>query len=248
MLEPYLTEASAASTYEVQLNNEAGLYAVLSDVTQFLEAGDSPTLLDGTAHRIFYTDGSGNVTELAFGTDGQVLTSTGASTAPAFEDAAGGSSVGDTLTDHENRITDLENWQADTIPIDTVAVMLVDTTHFSFGFGLGNTGDTLSCQEDAILGYFFNEQDSIPPRILRHIGFGLGTPSIGVGIYYDENYLDATPTTVWTGTVTGTGASSTTFSVNAIPPNVYVWAKITTVTSKMYHAAVSFGFSRKRAP
>jgi hypothetical protein len=43
-----------------------------------------------TNWRLFYSNGSGDVTELAFGTDGQVLTSTGASTAPAFEDATGG--------------------------------------------------------------------------------------------------------------------------------------------------------------
>lgn len=33
-----------SSVYEVQLNNEAGLYAVLSDVTEFLETGDAATL------------------------------------------------------------------------------------------------------------------------------------------------------------------------------------------------------------
>lgn len=43
------------------------------------------TSLDATAHRLFYSDGSGNVTELAFGADGTVLTSTGTTSAPAFE-------------------------------------------------------------------------------------------------------------------------------------------------------------------
>ena len=38
-----------------------------------------------TAWRLFYSNADGDVTELALGTDGQVLTSTGASTAPAFE-------------------------------------------------------------------------------------------------------------------------------------------------------------------
>ena len=40
--------------------------------------------------KVFYSEGDGTVHELALGTDGQVLTSTGAATAPAFEDAAGG--------------------------------------------------------------------------------------------------------------------------------------------------------------
>jgi len=46
-----------------------------------------------TAHanwKVLYTDGSGDEQELALGADGTVLTSTGASTAPAFEAAAGG--------------------------------------------------------------------------------------------------------------------------------------------------------------
>lgn len=79
-----------ASSYEPLLSNEAGLYSALSDVSQFLEPGDNATNLDGTAWRLFYVNGSGDVTELALGSDGQVLTSTGASTAPAFEDAASG--------------------------------------------------------------------------------------------------------------------------------------------------------------
>lgn len=51
------------------------------------------TELDGTAHRTFYTDGSGNVTELAHGTSAQVLTSNGASSAPSWQAAGGGSSL-----------------------------------------------------------------------------------------------------------------------------------------------------------
>jgi len=47
------------------------------------------TSFDGTANRFFVTDASGNVTEIGFGTDGQVLTSNGAILAPSFEDATG---------------------------------------------------------------------------------------------------------------------------------------------------------------
>ena len=47
---------------------------------------------DHTANtwKVFYTDGSGDIQELALGADGHVLTSTGAATAPAFEAAGGG--------------------------------------------------------------------------------------------------------------------------------------------------------------
>lgn len=43
-----------------------------------------------TAHRLFYSDASGNVQELAFGTSGQRLQSNGASSAPSFTDPAVG--------------------------------------------------------------------------------------------------------------------------------------------------------------
>jgi len=68
----------------------AGILASLGLADSATQPGDAVTTLDGTAHRILYVDASGNVTELAYGTDGQVLTSTGASAAPAFEDAPGG--------------------------------------------------------------------------------------------------------------------------------------------------------------
>lgn len=43
-----------------------------------------------TAHRLFYSDGSGDVQELAFGTSGQVLTSNGTTSAPSFQTVSGG--------------------------------------------------------------------------------------------------------------------------------------------------------------
>ncbi len=49
------------------------------------------SFVNQTAWRLFYSNADGDVTELALGTDGQVLTSTGASTAPQFEDAGAAS-------------------------------------------------------------------------------------------------------------------------------------------------------------
>lgn len=62
-----------------------------------LGAGDDITLLDGTANRIFYTDGSGNLTALAFGTDNQILKMNGSSL--NWEEDAGGGTT--TITDME---------------------------------------------------------------------------------------------------------------------------------------------------
>lgn len=46
--------------------------------------------LTGTAWRVFYTDGSGILTELALGASGTILQSNGASAAPTFETAGAG--------------------------------------------------------------------------------------------------------------------------------------------------------------
>lgn len=50
-------------------------------------SGGSTTITDqtGTADRVLYTDGSGDVTELALGVDGTVFTSNGPTSAPSFE-------------------------------------------------------------------------------------------------------------------------------------------------------------------
>lgn len=56
-----------------------------------LSAGDDITELDATAHRTFYSDGSGDIQELAHGTSGHVLTSNGASSAPSWQASGGGS-------------------------------------------------------------------------------------------------------------------------------------------------------------
>lgn len=46
---------------------------------------DDITTLSATAWRMFYSGSTGSITELALGADGTLLTSTGASTAPAWE-------------------------------------------------------------------------------------------------------------------------------------------------------------------
>jgi len=79
----YLMWDDSASTCTWQ---DAGAGGGYTNLTSFV---------DQTAWRLFYSNTAGDVTELALGTDGQVLTSAGVDIAPAFEDAAG---VGDALT------------------------------------------------------------------------------------------------------------------------------------------------------
>lgn len=81
----------AGSIDETKL--DASTNASLDLADSATQPGDSITTLDATAHRTFYSDASGNITELAHGTSGQVYTSNGASAAPTWEDASGGVSA-----------------------------------------------------------------------------------------------------------------------------------------------------------
>jgi len=78
----------ASSVDESKLDASVNASLDLADTS--VQPNDPVTDLNATAHRLFYSDGSGNITELAFGADGTVLTSTGTTTAPAFETPTGG--------------------------------------------------------------------------------------------------------------------------------------------------------------
>lgn len=59
-----------------------------------LQPGDAVTQLDGTANRVLYVNGTGDVTELGLGSSGTYLKSNGASSAPSFDTPAGGAPEG----------------------------------------------------------------------------------------------------------------------------------------------------------
>jgi len=69
---------------------------IITNLTQFVNQ---------TAWRLFYSDGDGDVTELAFGTSGQYLKSNGATSAPSWATPGGG---GDLLADGSVPMT--SNW------------------------------------------------------------------------------------------------------------------------------------------
>jgi len=62
-----------------------------SDITDSIIS--LPKLTDGTDGNLISYDASGNPVAVATGTDGQVLTSTGAGSPPVFEDAGGGTNT-----------------------------------------------------------------------------------------------------------------------------------------------------------
>jgi len=113
-------------------------------VTVAAESGytDLTDFVDQTAWRFFYSNGDKDVKEVALGTDGQVLTSTGVDSAPGFEDApgaAGGDAWGDAV-------------DADIVPDTDDAYNLGDSTHeFTDGWFDGTLyADVLSIPEGGL--------------------------------------------------------------------------------------------------
>ena len=74
---------------ELVLNTQAGKVWYGDNSGNFAQF--KITTFDATADRLFYSDSSGNVAEVGLGSDGQVLTSTGSTSAPAFESISSGS-------------------------------------------------------------------------------------------------------------------------------------------------------------
>jgi hypothetical protein len=120
---------------------------------------------------------------------------------------------------------------------DTVVRMLADTvTSFVFGYGTGKNTDTLDCWDGAEIGAFLTP----PSDSMECVSFtgvvtaGIGTPTVEVQFYYDVNLNDATPTSILSAAVdvvsTTSGTVFTTFANQTIPPNVWVWGEITTVS------------------
>jgi hypothetical protein len=66
--------------------------------------GDSITNATATANRVFYSDNSGVITELALGADGTYLKSNGAAVAPSFATPAGSGDVSKVGTPVDNQI------------------------------------------------------------------------------------------------------------------------------------------------
>lgn len=87
-------------------------------------------------HKIFYSNGSGAVVELALGADGTVLTAKGATSAPEFAAASGGTPTSIADADKDTKIQCEEGADEDKIRFDAAGVeqMLIDTN----GVGINN--------------------------------------------------------------------------------------------------------------
>jgi hypothetical protein len=161
----------------------------------YLTPGDHTAIGDGAPHhardhtmtgtsdhsagywKLFYSDASGDVQELALGSDGQVLTSTGAAGAPAFEDAGGHaqshdhSAAGDGQT-----LQPLQyKWPVGTeLTIAAGAITVTESYH-----GIDTEGGAASDNLDTINGivsggwYLLRPSTTGHTVVIRHLG-GIG--------------------------------------------------------------------------
>jgi len=171
------------------------------------------------------------------------LSDTASMLANYLEVGEGGGSAGDSLTTLFTWRDSVNTALADTTSIGDVAHLITDLESFTFGFGLNSPADTAGCFDGAILGVFPNPEDTIKGFAIDD-AVALGTSaSVTVRIYYDVNIYDATPTTVWSGTLTNTPTYSTTFTNADIPPGTHVWGVVYgTPTVKAQHIYLPFEF------
>lgn len=133
---------------------------------------------------------------------------------------------------------------------DSLAHLLVDTMQFVFGYGIGLPGDTICAFDGAILGAFFNDQDTLLSKYVRDNWIGSGT---GSGFVYDivadPIYRDATPayTIASNQTISNDGGESGGNLDIEVPPNHYIWCEIDgTPTTKPTNLIIIFEFAKSR--
>lgn len=112
--------------------------------------GENATLLDGTNWRLFYVNGSGDVTELVLGADGTFLESNGAAAAPAFRVLAAGD-IPDISATYEVQLNNeaglyavlsdvadyVQGGEVNSIDSDMYVDDSIDDAHINWGTGAG---------------------------------------------------------------------------------------------------------------
>jgi hypothetical protein len=128
------------------------------------------------------------------------------------------------------------NLNDDTEDIGTSFVMKADTFNYSFQVGLGLAGDT-SCFRKGYVMTSFNSMisDTINVDSVNFVARG-SSPDVDIQMYFDANFDDATPTSVFssslTVTSTTTGNGTTSFANAQIPPGKKVYFRLTEATKQ----------------
>jgi len=89
-LTTFTTPTQIADSVFLQASDITGKVNYSDSLTTFVTPDQLEDSLTFGTWKVFYTNATGKLIELALGTDGQVLTSTGAGTIPAFETPSGG--------------------------------------------------------------------------------------------------------------------------------------------------------------
>lgn len=181
-----------------------------------IEGGGSSTITDlgGTAWRVFYSNGSGEVTELALGADGTYLRSNGASAAPTFSTPSGTGDMLQSVYDtDENNVVDEAETAATVTGLSLGAGNLALVGDFSLTHTLfGNTGIRWPSSTNDSVAYRSWVRDYFDAllsgaetgiSLADSVGIGEGTYATGYDLSLKANI--ASPT--FTGTVSGITAT-----------------------------------------
>lgn len=124
-----------------------------------------------------------------------------------------------------------------------VVTLLADVQHlYSGSWGGGNTTDTIGFSTGDII--FSTRIGGDHDIIIDSVFVVLvgSSPDIDVNLYFDDNYDDATPTTVLTTdltvTSTTTGNSSVSFSNATVPSGKYLWMTVNEATTQPTKAQI----------
>ena len=138
----------------------------------------------------------------------------------------------DTLTDHNTRILSLEATAYDTIEIDTIAHMLIDTIIWPGGAGLGITSDTTWAQVDANILEWPVVHDSVVFDSVYAYCEGVNG-SITINLYaLQSGWADDSPEDIIAADlvpVTATAAGTSTFSILAVGPGTIIRSDVVDV-------------------
>lgn len=135
----------------------------------------------------------------------------------------------------------------DTIPVDTVAHMLVDTMWFAGNIGLNNPGDTVSMLSTAQFEWP-TVQDSVVFDSVYAYCYGT-SGDVGVRAYEKDDPTDGSRTYLHTevNPTTGTPAGTSTFTQVASGPGKILGFALTTVTTKPTQVVCILYYHEKRA-
>jgi len=142
---------------------------------------------------------------------------------------------------------ELKAWQADSIELDTVAHMLVDTLFIAGNIGLNNPGDTASMLTTAQFEWP-TVQDSVV--FYKVYAYCYGTSGdVGVRVYEKDSPADGTRTYIHAeiNPTTGTPATTSTFTQAASGPGKILGFALTTVTTKPTQVVCYLYYYEKRA-